>query len=116
MLACMYTSESLSSAITSACILSEFLWAEAELLLRIYTHLCTVIQGLSFGREVCAVQVSQWLKMEMVWRYASDILPGGFQQWAQDGRLCRLYLTISVGLLEPFCAIAGLLLCRGLLT
>jgi len=53
--------------------------------------------------------------VELFWSIASHFLPEGFRTWAVDGRLCRLHLTISNGILEPFCAFAGLLLCRGIL-
>ena len=71
----------------------------------------------SFFTHPCSssVQVAQGLKMQFLWVPVGRRLPPLYQQWADDGTLCRLFLTLGTGMLEPFCVFTGILLCRGIL-
>jgi len=60
--------------------------------------------------------VAQALKIESMWLPAGRTLGPRFLQLAADGTLCRLFLTLSIGLLEPFCIFTGILLCRSILS
>lgn len=62
---------------------------------------------------VSGLQIAQWMSMELLWEPAAKYLPIG--DMIKDGRLCRWYLTVSFGFLEPFWIFMGILVCRGLL-
>lgn len=57
----------------------------------------------------------QWLRLEALWQPGSQVFPSKVTGWTGNGTLCRLYLCISMGLLEPFCLFTAVLLCRSVL-
>ena len=65
-------------------------------------------------RQSAAVvpQLSQWLRLEAIWEPGSQIMPGRVTRWAARGWLCRVYLCISLGVLQPLFLLTVLLLCR----
>lgn len=42
-------------------------------------------------------------------------MPARVTRWSRDGLLCRAYLCVSLGLLQPFFLLLALLLCRSAL-
>ena len=59
------------------------------------------------------VQLSQMLRLESLW--LPSISLAGLDKFADAGVRCRIYLTCSLGILEPFCLFTGILLSRGIL-
>ena len=62
-----------------------------------------------------AAQLAQWLRLSALWGPGSRILPERVTRWSRDGLLCRVHLTVSLGLLQPFFLLLALLLCRSAL-
>ena len=61
------------------------------------------------------MQLAQWLRLFALWGPGSRILPERVTRWSRDGLLCRVYLCVSLGLLQPFFLLVALLLCRSAL-
>ena len=57
-------------------------------------------------------QLSQWLRLEAIWEPGSQIMPAHVTRWAARGWMCRIYLCISLGALQPLFLLTMLLLCR----
>ena len=66
-------------------------------------------------RAACPMQLAQWLRLEAFWQPGSQVFPNSVTQWTGNGTLCRIYLAVSMGLLEPFCLFTAVLLCRSVL-
>ncbi|KAK9832711.1 hypothetical protein WJX81_002865 [Elliptochloris bilobata] len=76
-----------------------------------------------FWRARIALQVSgalwllaQWLRLFALWGPGSRIMPARVTRWSRNGLLCRAYLCVSLGLLQPFFLLVALLLCRSALS
>lgn len=54
-------------------------------------------------------QASQTLRLTSVFGYESVVFDDDVTDWTGGGRACRLYVTISMGVLEPVAVIAALL-------
>ena len=59
------------------------------------------------------LQLVQWLRLAALWAPSSAIFPAHVTNWSRNGALCRVYLCVSMGLLEPLVLLCALLLCRG---
>lgn len=57
-----------------------------------------------------APQLSLLLRISSLWGANSFLLPPGAAAWAGSGWMCRVYLTASLGFLQPFCACTTLLM------
>lgn len=55
-------------------------------------------------------QLSLLLRISSLWGANSFLLPPGAAAWAGSGWMCRIYLTASLGFLQPFCACTTLLM------
>ncbi|EIE19033.1 hypothetical protein COCSUDRAFT_67942 [Coccomyxa subellipsoidea C-169] len=56
--------------------------------------------------------LAQWLRLDAIWEPGSQIMSPRVTDWAKEGWMCRIYLVISVGLLQPLFLLTALLLCR----
>lgn len=68
--------------------------------------------------QVCSAfwMLFQWLRLEALWQPGSHIFDTNVTNRTGGGQLCRLYICISMGLLEPFCLFTAVLLCRNVLS
>ncbi|KAK9905066.1 hypothetical protein WJX75_009068 [Coccomyxa subellipsoidea] len=56
--------------------------------------------------------LAQWLRLDAIWEPGSQIMSVRVTDWAKEGWMCRIYLVISLGLLQPLFLFTALLLCR----
>ena len=61
------------------------------------------------------MQLAQWLRLAALWAPDSAIFSAHVTDWSRNGTLCRMYLCISLGLLEPAFLLSALLLCSAAL-
>ena len=59
------------------------------------------------------LQLAQWLRLEAFWAPGSQIFPAHVTRATGTGVLCRMYICVSMGVLEPLVLASVLLLCRG---
>lgn len=52
----------------------------------------------------------QLLRLSTLWGTGSVVFPTSFTNWTGDGWMCRIYLTLSLGILQPLCSLSTLLL------
>lgn len=52
----------------------------------------------------------QLLRLSTLWGTGSVVFPTSLTDWTGDGWMCRIYLTLSLGILQPLCALSTLLL------
>ena len=76
-----------------------------------HVRLCLYKVHIMLQGPPCSLQVSQLLRLSLFWSSTSPFVPQKVQRWNSDGKLCRIYLSVSLGLLEPFFLITALLLC-----
>ncbi|KAL4421765.1 hypothetical protein ABPG77_009748 [Micractinium sp. CCAP 211/92] len=67
------------------------------------------------GRAALSLLSATWalsllLRISSLWGANSFLLPPGAAAWAGSGWMCRIYLTASLGFLQPFCACTTLLM------
>ena len=60
----------------------------------------------------CAMQLAQWLRLEAIWEPGSHIMPERVTSWGSGGWMCRVYLCISLGALQPLFLLTAMLLCQ----
>eukprot|EP00884_Botryococcus_braunii_P006518 jgi/Botrbrau1/15868/Bobra.40_1s0052.1 len=60
--------------------------------------------------------LSQWLRLGGLWLPGSRIFPDSVPIWTRNGIFCRVYLTLALGLLQPFFLLLILLLCLSTLS
>ena len=58
----------------------------------------------------CPLQLSQLLRVSSIWGANSFLLPPRVTAWTGAGWMCRIYLTLSLGVLHPLCAFTALLM------
>ena len=58
------------------------------------------------------MQLSQWLRLEAIWEPGSHIMPERVTSWGSGGWMCRVYLCISLGALQPLFLLTAMLLCQ----
>ncbi|CAL5224511.1 g7208 [Coccomyxa viridis] len=56
--------------------------------------------------------LSQWLRLEAIWEPGSHIMPERVTAWGGEGWMCRIYLCISLGMLQPLFLLTAMLLCQ----
>ena len=56
------------------------------------------------------LQLSQLLRVSSIWGANSFLLPPRVTAWTGAGWMCRIYLTLSLGVLHPLCAFTALLM------
>ena len=56
------------------------------------------------------LQLSQLLRVSSIWGANSFLLPARVTAWTGYGWMCRVYLTLSLGVLHPLCAFTALLM------
>lgn len=71
---------------------------------------CSSIYGELTVIHVC-MQLSQWLRLGAMWDPGSQIMSTRVTEWGKEGWMCRIYLCISMGLLQPLFLLTTLLLC-----
>lgn len=62
--------------------------------------------------SVSDAQLAQWLRLEAIWEPGSQIMPERVIAWASKGWMCRIYLCISLGMLQPLFLLTAMLLCQ----
>ncbi len=58
------------------------------------------------------MQLAQWLRLEAIWEPGSHIMPQRVTSWGSEGWMCRVYLCISLGALQPLFLLTAMLLCQ----
>ena len=58
------------------------------------------------------LQLSQWLRLEAIWEPGSQIMPEMVTAWGEEGWMCRIYLCLSLGMLQPLFLLTAMLLCQ----
>ena len=61
--------------------------------------------------QQCA-QLAQWLRLEAIWEPGSQIMPERVTAWGREGWMCRIYLCVSLGMLQPLFLLTAMLLCQ----
>ncbi|BDA49410.1 hypothetical protein COCOBI_14-0270 [Coccomyxa sp. Obi] len=56
--------------------------------------------------------LAQWLRLDAIWEPGSQISSARVTNWGKEGWMCRIYLVISLGLLQPLFLLSALLLCQ----
>lgn len=59
--------------------------------------------------QMVVMQASQTLRLSAVFGFGSVVFDDDVTDWSGEGWACRLYVTVSMGVLEPLAAIAALL-------
>ena len=62
--------------------------------------------------DLVAMQLAQWLRLEAIWEPGSYIMPQRVTSWGSRGWMCRVYLCISLGILQPLFFLTAMLLCQ----
>jgi hypothetical protein len=56
------------------------------------------------------LQASQVLRLNSIWGGDSLVFPDSVTDWSSAGWMCRIYLTISLGILQPLLTFTTLLM------
>jgi hypothetical protein len=64
------------------------------------------------SEQVQLLQLAQWLRLEAIWEPGSQIMPERVTTWGARGWMCRVYLCISLGMLQPLFLLTTALLCQ----
>lgn len=67
------------------------------------------------GRAVLELFFAFWvgaqlLRLSSIWSSRSFVFPSNVTNWTGAGWLCRVYITVAMGLLQPFCSLLTLLM------
>ena len=83
-----------------------------------HTHVGAASAGGSAHRSSATLglcmppQLAQWLRLEAIWEPGSRIAGRRVTRWGAHGWMCRIYLCLSLGVLQPLFLLTTLLLCR----
>lgn len=58
------------------------------------------------------MQLAQWFRLDAIWEPGSQIASERVTDWGREGWACRIYMVVSMGILQPLFLLTALMLCR----